>query len=375
MYFVIGDPELQEYKGKCYNGFCDMNSPPDLIDTGCTMDDQCYERYHWGSCSWVDVGVELSADEPAYWAASSGLPGPNGGVSPFTILDPGPPPGRPDGTGDRVLRGYILAWAVDNEGNPIRWNHLKGDALLVNYRNMSAWEYNAYAFQVHSVLHEQLVPMPVPLPDETPWAELKLDGTDYDACFDELLLDFYSPYSYALTSADCDGKPMDQCDHKVQVFTDLTLMPALIDLRQDGDGPVTTKAKFVICDENETCLSNTTRCITCWDQEWLRKYDPPNHFVNMQTDKGKARIDGVASGWCDDGVVSEDAPLLGVAMKMLVFTDRYDSKRGMAQAGMNLVGMGTEDGVIKADLEHKPPDEKPGADDTIRIDKAVRDLR
>ena len=47
-------------------------------------------------------------------------------------LDPSSDPlqqGRPalDGSDDRVLRGYVIGWAVDQFGNEIRWNHLKGE--------------------------------------------------------------------------------------------------------------------------------------------------------------------------------------------------------------------------------------------------------
>ena len=56
--------------------------------------------------------------------------------------------GRPaqDGSGERVLRGMVLAWAVDSMGSEIRWNHLKGDAVIVNYAKTAAWEYSAWAF-------------------------------------------------------------------------------------------------------------------------------------------------------------------------------------------------------------------------------------
>ena len=88
-----------------------------------------YERAHLG-CNWVDNVIELTANEPTYWSALTGMPK---GTSPFTVLDPGFPPGRWDPlTGDRVLRGFIIAYAVDEDGEEIHFNHLKGDALIVN---------------------------------------------------------------------------------------------------------------------------------------------------------------------------------------------------------------------------------------------------
>jgi hypothetical protein len=302
------------------------------------------EREHLG-WNWVDVKILLTGNEPTYWSAATGLPK---GVSPFTILDPGMPPGRPDpdGSGNRVLRGFIVAWAVNNVGQEIRWNHLKGDALLVNYMNGSAWEYNAYAFSALSVAHGEVVPTSIP-----GTTTIDLDGIEYDAVFDELLLDFYAVGSTAFSGA----------GRVVTVNTDLTLMPMDIDLRQDNEGPVTTKARFEIWNMNEWKFSGTERCITCWDQTLLSNYDVPNHFLlfNLQTNKGKARIDGIASPVVCDipelDIVSQDSALLGVVMKHLNFDGGVD----YAQAGMNLVGLGVETAQILADVTGQAPEERP----------------
>jgi hypothetical protein len=340
MYFVNGDPPLDaDMTGYCLtDGGC-QGGPND--GCYCMRDEDCWERQHPGECNWVDVMIELTANEPTYWSALTGWPK---GVTPFTILDPGVPPGRPDPENpcDRVLRGYILAWAVDENGEQIAWNHLKGDALIVDYGTGSAWEYNAYAFQVHSVPRGELL-----WPVGSSPARLPLDGYHYDHCFGKLLLDFYSFRS----------SPFDTPIWGITVDTDLTLMPMVIDLRQDGYGPVTTKAVFDIWNMNEWKFSGTERCITCWDQTLLSDYDPPNHFLseNLQTNKGKARIDGIGSPVCDDeGITTVDAPLLGVAMKHLAFGTGF----GSARAGMNLVGMGVEQGLIQVDTQDSPPDEK-----------------
>jgi hypothetical protein len=290
---------------------------------------------------WVDVQIALTANEPTFWSVCTGLPK---GVSPFEIL--GPPIPDPEGSGGSVLRGYILAWAVNSTGEQIRWNHLKGDVLIVNYADGAAWEYSAYAFQVNDpVLHGSVVGDP---------GVLRLNGVEYDNSFDLLLLDFYASNSTALSSAEPGGAV-------VSVDTDLTLLPMDIDLRQETNGPVTTKAKFDIWNMNEVKFSGTERCITCWDQTLLSWYDPPNHFLrgNLQTDKGKARIDGVASQVCntfdDQGnpdVVSVGTPLLGVAMKLLTF----NSGANFAMAGSNLVGMGDQAAVIRADTSSIPPE-------------------
>lgn len=308
------------------------------------------ERPHTGWNA-VDVQIELTQNEPTYWSALTGQPK---GVSPFTILDPGTPPGRPDpdGTGDRVLRGFVVAWAVNNVGQEIKWNHLKGDVAIVNYLTGSAWEYNAYAFQTAPA--QGTLPNGAVLP--TP-GQLQLDGTEYELGFDLLLVDFYATGANSFSGA-----------IPVTVDTDLTLFPITMDLRQETTGPVTTKASFTVWNQNEVKLTGMDRCITCWDQALVSGYDVPNHFLrgNLQTDKGKAQIDGLASQLCNfnydlgDGlplgedprdVVSQAASLLGVAAKQLSFSRGAD----YAVAGTTLIGMGTQAGLIQADLLGAPP--------------------
>jgi hypothetical protein len=315
MYFINGDPPLPANGG---------------------------ERAHQG-WNWVDNVITLTKNEPAYWSALTGEPK---GVSPFQVLDPGMPPGRPcpDGSGDRCLRGYILAWAVNNISEEIRWNHLAGSATLVNYGNSSAWEYNACALPVV----DQSIPNGAKLP--TPGV-LNLDGMEYATWFDQLVMDFYASGSQPFGPG---GAPTD-----IVVETDLTLHPVDVDLRQETDGPVTTKASFSIWNQNEVKFSGTDRCITCWDQTLLRDYDLPNHFLrqNLQTDKGRARIDGLESQVCDDPlavepIFSQEAALMGVVAKFLNFANGTS----FAASGTNLHGIGTQHGTIQYDVNFIPPE-------------------
>jgi hypothetical protein len=267
-------------------------------------------------------------------SAFSGLPG---GCQPFTILDPGAPQGRPDTDGQnggRVLRGYAIAFAVDNFGHEISWNHLSGAVDIVNYADRSAWEYNAYAFQA--------INPSLGAPTDGQPGCLHLDGVEYDYSFDKLLFDFYAVGSQAFS----------QGGFFVMLDTDLTLYPVSVDLRQDNEGPVTTKAKFDIWNQNEDGFSGTTRCITCWDQTLLSNYGPPNHFLigNLQTNKGKARIDGITSpDVC--GPYSVNAAILGVADKILAFSG---GGTGRTDAGMTLVGQGQESAQILRDIIAPP---------------------
>jgi len=353
-----GDVELQFY---LVNGDAPVNAvvegdPP-----------QETERSHPG---WnvVDIQLRLTGDEATYWSALTGLPK---GVSPLTVLDPGLPRGRPDpdpdNPGGRVLRGYVIGWAVTPNGHEIRWNHLKGSAVIVDYGFTAAWEYPAWAFQVSGVPHgeEPASCLTFNLDSgrcveiEVVPGRMDLDGFEYDACPGKLLLDFLAVGSSLNSGLPGIGG--------VTVDTNLTLLSCSVDLRQDNNGPITTKAKFDIWNENEARFSGTERCVTCWDSTPLVDYTElgiPNHFLafNLQTVRGRARIDGLGSTVCNrEGVVSTDAPLLGVAQRVLRFgefmqTDEKYEKHApdVDKTGEPLVGQGEEVARILYDIVGEP---------------------
>jgi hypothetical protein len=311
---------------------------PAVCEIGCQVafGDRCREvpgcvteRAHPG-WNWVDCQFRLTSNQPTYWSALTGQPV---GCQPFWVLDPGDPPGRPDpdgAPGARILRGYVLGWAVDPNGREIRWNHLSGNAAVVNYTRHSAWEYNAYAFQAISGDHGSA-------PDGDS-GQLLLDGIEYDECFNRLLFDFYA------TGGGVFGGLLD---------TDITLHPVSADLRQETDGPITTKAVFDIWNEDETRFSGTERCITCWDQTLASNYGSPNHFrlEVLGTRKGKARVDGIASQRC--GPFSVDAAMLGLTVKLIDFgLIGVPSGRIVphAESALTMVGIGNETGVILYDV-------------------------
>ncbi len=315
------------------------------------------------------------------------------GCQPLTGLDPGTPPGRPDPDGlpgDRIIRAFAVAFAVDRDGNPISWNHLSGHATIVDYRNRSAWEYNTYAFPCVTN------PAPGSLCGADP-TTLSLDGAEYALAWDRLLFDFYAVSSTAfsrLTPATT-----------VTLNTELTLYPVSVDLRPNStntSGPVITRADIVIWNENEDDRTGTSRCINCWDQTLLSNYDAPNNFLLelLNTNKGYARINGVKSDSCDgpgscccvrrcsngnnicendswcgtppnqgtcglfgcfdpdctqadfvrgtpDRDCSQNAALLGLSDKILSFLGAIPRR---TDAGMTLVGIGTQPAAIQRNV-------------------------
>lgn len=310
----------------------------------------------------LDVAINLTANQPTYWSSASGQPA-TGGVPQFDSLDPGCLRGRvdPECGGFRTMRGFIVAWATNLAGEEIRWNHLKGDVTVVNYAEGFAWEYNAYAFRVvESAGFAHAAPL-------GSGGQLALDGALYAAGPDQLLLDFYAD-----GAAPFAGQPA------ISVASELTLMPLDIDLRQETGGPAATKASFTVWNMNEVKFTGMERCVTCWDQLLFENYLTPNHYLiaNLQTDKGKAQINGLASQVCnvdfDPGdtctqnfggpapscdprdVLSRDLPLIGVSTKYLTF----DVGRQDATA-INLTVMGTQSGLIQADSGSGVTPERP----------------
>jgi hypothetical protein len=329
--------------------------------------------------NWINCRRHLTANQPTVWSAAKGSAE---GCQAFGGLDPPAGyqlPGRPDPETNgetRVLRGAVFAWAVGYVGEPahwqeIKWNHLFGEALIVNYAEGTAWEYNAYAFTA-------LTPEPQGSPtDDTPGV-LVTDGKEYDSTPERLLLDFYAPGTEAF-SLGALGAPGSV---QVSIDTDLTLLPMKLDFRQDHEGPTVTKIEFEIFNENEVKLSGARRCLICWGQRLLSFYfdgqfNIPNYFLleRLGTDKGMARIDGVHSIECDDIESpflpeyheSVDSPLLGVAAKVISF----DAGADMDVAGITLVGLGEETGYLRHDVSVSDSDEQ----GTPEQDEAGADAR
>lgn len=195
-YLQITNDYAGEVKVLFYFAHGDEATPPVFVGSP----PQLLEAANPG-CIWVDVEITLTPDESAYWSAATGLPK---GVSPFSTLDPGTPPGRPDtdplNPGGRVLRGYVVGWAIDNNTkHEIRWNHLLGHGMLVNYQNSSAWDYRAWSFQVvpdalgFNIVNGIPVLGPANNGDRlaTP-GRLRLNGSEYENPPNQLVFDFFA---------------------------------------------------------------------------------------------------------------------------------------------------------------------------------------
>jgi hypothetical protein len=305
------------------------------------------ERVHSG-WNFIDNEIYLDAHSAVYWNCRTGI-GQTQMVSPFTTLDPGSPPGRPaaDSTGHRVLRGAIVGWAVDSNGGEIRWNHLLADATILSYTYRSAWGYNAYHFPVVADVADGAAL-------DNP-GQLDLDGVEYAYAPDKLLFNFLAAGSEAYGT----GSLLLPAD------ASLTLMPVNLDFRQETNGPVLTKAALRVWNESGFLLSGSFRCVTYWDKTRLGDYGLPNHFLigNLQSEAGRAEVDGVSSPLCSFETPGEDVALLGVITPELSFLGPFSLH---AAAGRNLLGVGQQPAQILIDWHPPPPPSSVAGGDTDR---------
>ena len=287
--------------------------------------------------NFVDCQFELTRDQTMTWSAARGSPG---GCQPFTVLDPD---GRsdPDGlTSRRVVRGYAMAWAVNADGEEIRWNHLSGNTTIIDYEQTAAWEHEVFAFAAKSPDHG--------LPPDARPGQLILNGREYDAGYDLLLFEF-----------NATGSSHRVGGATVSADSDLTLLVVEADLRDEHFEPTTTLAVYDIWDMNEHRLSGTQHFVTCWFQRLLSGFGVPNHFLlsNLHTDRGKARIQGIALEDCTPRVLP--ASLLGTIRTKLAFSG---SVVGDAATSAILIGMGCEEAAVLYDTPDSPPQETQAGD-------------
>ena len=374
--------------------------PTDEIYTGAVP--VLVERAHPG-WNWVNVQFVMTGNEPTYWSVLGGQPK---GISPLTLLDPGGahpplvgPPGRPDpdpdNPGGRMLRGFVVGWAVADSGHEIVWNHLSGNVVVVDYFNTAAWEYSAWAFAARGVGQGQEPVNCVQrnldsgqcIESAVNRGTIDLDGFEYDACPGRLQFAFAAAGTL-LGNPPVGLVPGDPTVPVIEIDSSLTLGIVDLDLRQDGNGPVTTKARFDIWNQNEVRFSGTEKCLTCWDSALLSDYTTggvPNHFLasNLQTQLGFARVDGVGSAVCDVngtahkwGSPPTDAPLLGVMHKVLRFpvivedtpqggTGPPNGTTGLTvdyvgKSGRSLAGQGYEGASIRYDIIEPPQEAQSG---------------
>ncbi|TWT44628.1 hypothetical protein RAS1_10430 [Phycisphaerae bacterium RAS1] len=291
-----------------------------------------------GEPGWMRMSnvITLQPDEPAFWSASTGNPK---GVAPFTYLDPGSPPGRidPEGSGQRVLRGYMIAFAVNNAGEQIRWNHIVGTTSIVNYQHGAVWEYAAYTFQALIGSNGAVVGTP---------GTINLDGIQFSNGMHKLLLDFQTAGSQGLSCPELCAT----------VDTDLTLAMIDVDLRYGGAQPYTTKLEVQVWNEEGVEFSGPAPTFTLWKEVLLSELGGAFDKGCVGTDGAKARIDGVA--FPQQSATAR--AFVALATKVVTFQEAPPAYGMVGRvirttfAGRNTIGTGVEAAQIKFDVPDEP---------------------
>jgi hypothetical protein len=277
--------------------------------------------------------TDLTHDEAAYWRASDGLPK---GVGPFGSAENFYP--DPEGCPEVIKRGFLVLFATDAQNQQIRFNHLYGGAMVVNYLNLHMWEYNAYAYQaLDPWAHGSIVGNP---------GEILFDGVNYEPCFDTLHMDFFASNNLA-------NPAYPSAIDAARIDTDLTLVVADFDLTQGGS-PYWTKADFWVWNQNEASR-RTHYCIQKWD-EFLLSSIPAFLIENLQTNKGRARIEGIENVECPD---STARPLLGVRATFGYYGQTLCGPGTVLAAGSNLFGSKTENAALLYDVTPGPGEKAP----------------
>lgn len=297
-------------------------------------------------CFGLDFGFELTANQPVWWRASDGTTSGGAGFAPAF-------PGElEEFNGYFCRRGFIVCWAVNEDNEEIRFNHLSGGVTVVDTNVDIAFEYTAYAAAVISAtVQGAATGTPGDLYLGDPVGPI---AAEYASGFDFVLVDFWAQGANPFPGG--------------TLTTFLWLMPLDIDFRQIGE-PVITKAEILIWNENEFKISGTKRCFACWFQDALSEWsteDMVNGFLRttLNTDKGRARIDGVAHNseiappFCfldfeeDDelpigadprDILSIDTSLVGGSAKYIQFGGDF------AASATHLVGTGNQSALMQWD--------------------------
>ncbi|MBW7904547.1 MAG: hypothetical protein LC135_08015 [Phycisphaerae bacterium] len=273
-------------------------------------------------CSRHHFDFDLTHSQPVFWSAENGLPV---GLAPLASFSPPHPDPLDD---DLVVRGALVLFAANDQGQAIRWNHLTGTATIISYALGTAWEYPPYAFQALTAPHGQPI---------NPPGELRLDGVQLQRPYNRLLYTFTAYKSTAFSG----GSRMLRHDGL------LALMIADLDLRQDWAGPERTKVVYEVHNGEEISFQ-AEHCLTCWQSLRLSQLGGIFEIENLVTNHGKARIDGVGSAVCPE---SGDHALLGVSAKLIEFDNGQ-----VLMTGSALAGMGVQSAVIRYDIP-PPPEE------------------
>ncbi|MGE0482209.1 MAG: LamG-like jellyroll fold domain-containing protein, partial [Phycisphaerae bacterium] len=277
------------------------------------------ERAHAGYNS-ITQTVALRPGESIFWSLARGTPGHAGALHPlrkWDELDPGTPPGRPHPflVERRVIRGAVLAWAVLDSCEEASFNHLFGDALRIDYGRQAAAEHLPYAFRAILDIDGANLPFE---------GSLALDGVKYEQAGAELVM---SSFASGATPLSWGGTTVVSESRQALLSLGGFLLPSF--------SPPTTRARFEVWNQNSTRFTGMEFCLRAFasylgaDSPSAIDYFP---FGVLQTNSGRARIDGLSGGACSGGVAM---PLGGVVEEIHTFSG---ARSPLTSSTMRLLG-------------------------------------
>lgn len=252
---------------KCYWVYCCDGVNPATDDPF-----SCY------GCNVRDFGFTLTANQPIWFSASTG----QGGEFNFPAIPPS------------AIYAELKCWAVNADGEQIKWNHLKGEATIVDFSRNLAAEYPAYSFNAYGTSRGKVVGTP---------GEINLNAVEYDACPKYLYYDFFARGADLSADPSGLGNPEDFPTF-ISQGNILSVVPCYQDLRQ-GAKPTITKLEFTVWDENERPYTGIFECLECFFVKELGFiYHGGEVFTSvfpggLQTDAGLVRIWGKGDPYCN----------------------------------------------------------------------------
>ncbi|MFQ5667066.1 MAG: hypothetical protein ACE5I7_11615 [Candidatus Binatia bacterium] len=210
----------------------------------------------------IDFTIWLTKQQPTHWLASSGrnvnpLDGFGGDGSGF---DPGRVPPLSD------FEGELKCFEVSASGEPITGNHLKGEATLKVIATTAGTSIADPGTTAGDVSKYNAVGI-LGNPDVQPANPLLLDGNEYQACPEKLILNHF-----ATGAADPVAAALGGAVTSSSVATELTLVPCSEDF--ENQIPTTVTVQYLIYNELEQRFSGSTT-VTCFLSTELTAIDSP----------------------------------------------------------------------------------------------------
>lgn len=163
-------------------------------------------------CDSEHFDTDFTHQQAVWFSAALGTPL---GAVPFPLVAPRIPDTDPRNPGGTRVHGALLIWAVDLTGKEIKWNHLFGEATIVNYKLAAAIDYNAYAFRAIAGADDGALLL-------EPYGTLDLNAIEYDMPANTLVFPFFAVDAVIYPTNGGKFRVLD---------IDIALMPLLRDYR------------------------------------------------------------------------------------------------------------------------------------------------